>query len=765
MFPIRSRRSSISSGGAVRRGREPAAGGGARARLLRGAVLAPVALATCALWAAVSASAAGSAGTLYAFGSNTGQQLGNSVNSSPNQSLCWAPNPSPVAVTLPGEAGTVTDAAAGAAFSLAVTSTGQLYAFGASDAGTSASPSPVSLPGEVGPVRSVAAGDDSSLVVTASGQLYAFGDNEYGELGIATDSGTTTPVSTPTLVTLPGEVGGVTAVAEGGNFSLVATSGGQLYAFGDNEFGQLGSTTDNGVVDPPPLATPTLVTLPGQSGPVTRVAAGLDFSVVLTATGQLYAFGDNGEGQLGLASSAGFTGSEPNIEPTPTQITLPGAVGIATEIAAGWDHTLVVTASGQLYAFGGNESGQLGNDVNTGVDIADGDEVVPNPTPTTVSLPGQVGGVTQVSAGDEFSTAVTAGGQLYAFGNNQMGELGNATNAVGYCRETPPPWTTPNPTPTLVSFAAGTTIDAVADGPFAQHTLALVSDLAIASGTLASGQVGSPYSGSVTASGGVAPITWSASGLPPGLAIDATTGALTGTPAQAGTFTPTVTATDADGGQASATLSLAVAAAPPAGGLSEPNPVPVEVSAPVIAGSATDGRTLTAGLGSWSNDPTRVSYQWEDCSAASGVCTPITGATGQTYTLTAADVGATIRVVEIAQNAAGPSSPIASPPSAVVQAAARALPAAKVLSGAIDSKAGRATFHFKGSAGATGFECALVRVPAHGGRAAPRPAYAACGKSKTFRRLAPGRYVLYVRAVGPTGTQASPVTYRFRVAG
>jgi alpha-tubulin suppressor-like RCC1 family protein len=94
-------------------------------------------------------------------------------------------------------------------------------------------------------------------VVTSSGQLYAFGTNNNGELGIATNMGTPAPNPTPALVTLPGEVGPVTQVAAGGFHGLVVTSSGQLYAFGYNFYGELGSTTNNNATTPNP--TPTLI--------------------------------------------------------------------------------------------------------------------------------------------------------------------------------------------------------------------------------------------------------------------------------------------------------------------------------------------------------------------------------------------------------------------------------------------------------------------------------------------------------------------------
>ena len=137
-----------------------------------------------------------------------------------------------------------------------------------------------------------------------------------------------------------------------------AAPAGGVLAFGFNEFGQLGSITNIGTSDPNP--TPTLVGLPGEFGPVTQVAAGGDHSLVVTASGQLYAFGDNLFGQLGSSANSGTT----NPDPTPTLVGLPSEIGPVTQVAASGAHSLAVTASGQLYAFGENQAGQLSSSAN-----------------------------------------------------------------------------------------------------------------------------------------------------------------------------------------------------------------------------------------------------------------------------------------------------------------------------------------------------------------------------------------------------------------
>ena len=400
---------------------------------------AAVVLALMLLEHAAVSGADSSAGSLVSFGYNYFGQLGSATNNKSSTA-----NPTPALVTLPGASGAVTQVAAGSDFSLAVTSSGQLYGFGdneygqlgsaANNVGNTPNPTPtlVTLPGESGTVTHVAAGYDHSLVVTSGGQLYAFGDNYHGQLGNTTNNGSSAANPTPTPVTLPGGSGTVTQVAAGDDFSLVVTSTGELFAFGDNEYGQLGFGANNGTNSPNP--SPTQVQLPGDAGTVTAVAAGDDFGLVATSAGDLYSFGDNYYGQLGTATNNGVNTANPTLG----SVTLPTGSGTVTQLAAGSGFGLAVTSSGQLYAFGSNYDGQLGISTNDGKSTA-------NPTPTLVTLPGESGTVTAVTAGDDYSLAVTSSGQLYAFGDGGEGQLGSATI-------TGPD----NATPTLVSLPAGT---------------------------------------------------------------------------------------------------------------------------------------------------------------------------------------------------------------------------------------------------------------------------------------------------------------------
>jgi outer membrane protein assembly factor BamB len=114
-----------------------------------------------------------------------------------------------------------------------------------------------------------------------------------------------------------------------------------------------------------------------------------------------------------------------------------------------------------------------------------------------------------------------------------------------------------------------------------------------------------------------------------------------------------VTATNASG------TSSAVVSGPSNAIVSAPE----MTQSPTISGTAADGQTLTAWPGAWNGSPTSYAYQWLRCQ--SGACSPVSGATSSTYTVSAGDVGSQLEVQVTAVNSAGATSASSQPTSTV----------------------------------------------------------------------------------------------------
>jgi alpha-tubulin suppressor-like RCC1 family protein len=505
-----------------------------------------------------SAFAAGPSAQVMDFGENLWGQLGDGPDPESDPSL--------KVVTFADATGSPVQVAAGWDHSMVVTSSGQVYTAGTGGALGGGSrfdefrhPTAITLPGLSGlPVQAVAGGS-ISLVLTSGGQLYSFGYNASGELGNGTMG--YEEDATPTLITLPGATGPPVQAAIGREFSVVVTSTGQLYAFGENDFGQLGNPEGWGK-----YPTPEEVTLPGATGPVVQVAAGEYHTLALTSSGQVYTFGGNGEGQLGNGTTSQ--------QGTPEEITLPGATGLPVQVAAGWEDSVVLTSTGQLYTFGSNTYGQLGNGTS---------DASPHPTPEVITLPGATGSIVQIAAGFEDTLVVTSTGQLYTFGRNSFGELGtgSADNE-------------PHATPTLVQQLPPVT--AVALGSSARYSLLLTDvPLAVTTRALPEGDVGVAYDLAAAAVGGAPPLHWSSTGLPAGLTIDPASGQISGTPTSSGTSVVKLTVTDADGAERhSPSLIFLVNAASSGGSQNPPGGSGDSGNPPGATGNSAGGSDTTS---------------------------------------------------------------------------------------------------------------------------------------------------------------------------
>ncbi|MGO3702061.1 MAG: RCC1 domain-containing protein [Candidatus Saccharimonadales bacterium] len=260
----------------------------------------------------------------------------------------------------------------------------------------------------------VATGSDHTVALDAQGNVYTWGENNYGQLG----NGSTTDSSFAINISSSGALSGKTIVqvAAGSNFSLALDSEGNAYSWGNRAHGRLGNGytgSSNGAVSTPVAITPGA--LSGKT--IVQVAAGSNFSLALDSDGKAYGWGRQQYGRLGNGSTAGYSyiGS-------PVEVIATGALNgkTLTQISAGADHALALDSDGVAYSWGYGDSGRLGNNSTSEASA-----------PVAVTATGVLAGkkIMQVSAGDAHSLAVDSDGKAYAWGAGGNGRLGQGSTA------------------------------------------------------------------------------------------------------------------------------------------------------------------------------------------------------------------------------------------------------------------------------------------------------------------------------------------------
>jgi alpha-tubulin suppressor-like RCC1 family protein len=372
--------------------------------------------------------------------------------------------PNPVPISLPAES-LVALISAGSDHTCGVTTRGKAFCWGANsfgqlgDAATERSATPVAVrqaglaaaPG----FSAITAGDRHTCAAQGLA-LFCWGENSQGQLGNATFESSTTPV----IVKNPQNQDGLnsnflSAGPTGSHTCSVDVLGDNIYCWGSNRFGQLGTDAV------PASSIPLKVARPPDAYPYadwSAIVAGATHTCILLEDGHAWCWGDNSAGQLGrtgIAASAtplavagsafvkmtaggehtcGTTG----VPFTPsttwcwgsnsdgqlgngTTIASAAPVAIANhafeQISAGARHTCGITSQRQLFCWGSNSRGQLGNG-----------STASSAVPVPVSLPNMIDvGFVAVTAGKEHTCAIGVRGKAYCWGSNASGQLGNGT--------------------------------------------------------------------------------------------------------------------------------------------------------------------------------------------------------------------------------------------------------------------------------------------------------------------------------------------------
>lgn len=277
--------------------------------------------------------------------------------------------------------------------------------------------------------RDVACGWTSTVFVSGSGEVYVMGQGKAGELGLGSKA---TIAREPTLVE---GIDDVVQIACGLRHVVALRRDGSVWGWGSSRHGELGPVSPTG-------STPTMLT-PSSSKRPTRqlhppiwypvlvhtstpqfsfVAAGDSFTVLLTTTGDILTTGQNKHGQLGRLDPRTYASSA-----SAARVDLPSRV---TQVSAGWHHAVAVLESGEMWAWGRADHGQLG--MRAPKEEGDGwlDELVAvSFRPVRMQA---MGVVREVACGSEHAVAMLEDGRAVAWGWNEHGNCGNGDIVDGW---------------------------------------------------------------------------------------------------------------------------------------------------------------------------------------------------------------------------------------------------------------------------------------------------------------------------------------------
>ncbi|GBG70273.1 hypothetical protein CBR_g6400 [Chara braunii] len=305
---------------------------------------------------------------------------------------------------------TVEAVSAGFEHVVALTKQGVLYVWGSNDRGQLGTGEdaayhmvPTQIGGSVFGIKfaHIAAGLKHCIVASKSGEVYAWGANDFGQLGLGDVEDRKNPAAILSKFTRSR----ISRVAAGAHHSMAVTDNGDIFTWGSNECGQLGYELRS-VLGPRFVKFPRkLETIRGS-----RAYAGFSMSAAIITSGKAFIWGCNGHGQLGIGDDLQRT--------LPHVLPAPGGVQFAT-LALGANHVLGVNKNGELYGWGNNDRGQMGLAYTTPM------ELKPVLISSLLSSDVEVvvtGGYAYEMQGH--TLALTATGKLFTWGWNAFGQSG-----------------------------------------------------------------------------------------------------------------------------------------------------------------------------------------------------------------------------------------------------------------------------------------------------------------------------------------------------
>ena len=233
-------------------------------------------------------------------------------------------------------------------------------------------------------IKQVSCGDQFSICVSEDGIPYSFGWNITWQLGLGNNENYNTPQIIECL-------NNVDFVECGGKHVICKTKNNEVFGWGSNFKGQLGSLDDF-------VCIPSKLEFPDD---VVDIKCGSDFVLVLLSNGDVLSCGSNTFGELGRE------GNNSKLEKV-------DGLSEIVRIACGKYFSLCIDASGNLFVFGSNPHGQLG---------------IPGKTSVPIKHP-SLSNIIDISSRGLSSFVKTSSNEIYAFGHNEQSQLGVTTKDI-----------------------------------------------------------------------------------------------------------------------------------------------------------------------------------------------------------------------------------------------------------------------------------------------------------------------------------------------
>jgi alpha-tubulin suppressor-like RCC1 family protein len=268
-------------------------------------------------------------------------------------------------------------------------------------------------------IVSTATGSNNAMALTEDGEIWSWGRNDSNVLGYT--SPTQNLSTTPSKVRNPANTASLTGIVQIGvgdwNASALADDG-SVYSWG------WGKTVGQGTSATGAFANKVQLLGGGFLSDIVQISVGRNFTLALSRSGAVYAWGYDTELSTGTASSVDAA-QVAYATPVVTAGALTPLTGIVS-VSAGYANGMALTATGNVYVWGRNSSGQLAQ----GTQTYNGSLAVLAKAP--VGQAGNLGNIKAVSAGGNHLLALTANGEVLSWGFSGNGQLGQGeTVSVG----------------------------------------------------------------------------------------------------------------------------------------------------------------------------------------------------------------------------------------------------------------------------------------------------------------------------------------------